>query len=106
MLSPKLVRRAPPSLPLFAEAARQLTAACPLGGVDSKDSLLRANQIQGFFLGGGLGCDGSVGVERRGLGTNGAADHRPARPEGLDRAGQPDVRGRCALDRAYRLSLA
>lgn len=36
-----------------------------LGNVDSKDSLLRANQIQGYFLGGGLGCDGSVGVERR-----------------------------------------
>jgi hypothetical protein len=26
----------------------------PLSGVDSKDSLLRSNQIQGFFLGGGL----------------------------------------------------
>src|SRR5215471_17930395 len=77
-----------------------------LGGVDSKDSLLRANQIQGFFLGGCLGCDGSFGVERRGLGANGAADHRPPRPERVDRAGQPDVRGRGALDRAYGLSLA
>jgi hypothetical protein len=34
-----------------------------LGGVDSKDSLLGANQIQGCFLGGGLGCDGSFGFE-------------------------------------------
>jgi hypothetical protein len=49
-----------------------------LGGVDSRDSLLRANQIQGFFLGGSLGCDGSFGFERRGLGANGTADHRPA----------------------------
>ena len=49
-----------------------------LGGVDSKDSLLGANQIQDFFSGGGLGCDGSVGFERRGVGTDGAADHRPA----------------------------
>jgi len=49
-----------------------------LGGVDSKDSLLGANQIQGFFLGGSLGCDGSFGVERCGMGANGAADHRAA----------------------------
>ena len=66
----------------IAEAceAGKLAAAYPnaLGSVDSKDSLLGANQIQGFFLGGGLGCDGSFGVERRGLGANGAADHRPA----------------------------
>jgi hypothetical protein len=46
--------------------------------VDSKDSLLRANQIQGFFLGGSFGCDGSFGVERRGLGAHGAPHHRPA----------------------------
>jgi len=51
---------------------------CALGGVDSKDSLLGANQIQGFFLGGSLGCDGSFGVERCGMGANGAADHRAA----------------------------
>jgi hypothetical protein len=48
-----------------------------LGGVDSKDSLLEANQIQDFFWGGSLGCDGTVGFERRGVGTDGAADHRP-----------------------------
>jgi hypothetical protein len=47
-----------------------------LGAVDSKDSLLRENQIQGCFLGGGLGCDGAVGFERRGVGADGAADHR------------------------------
>ena len=35
-----------------------------LGGVDSKDSLLGANQIQGCFWGGGLGRDGTVGFER------------------------------------------
>ena len=34
-----------------------------LGPVDSKDSLLSANQIQGCFWGGGLGCDGSFGFE-------------------------------------------
>ena len=50
---------------------------CALGGVDSKDSLLGANQIQDFFWGGSLGCDGAVGFERRGVGTDGAADHRP-----------------------------
>jgi hypothetical protein len=49
-----------------------------LGGVDSKDSLLGANQIQGFFLGGGLGCDGSFGFERCGLGADGASDYRSA----------------------------
>lgn len=48
-----------------------------LGGVDSKDSLLGANQIQDFFWGGSLGCDGAAGFERRGVGTDGAADHRP-----------------------------
>ena len=42
-----------------------------LGGVDSKDSLLGANQIQGFFFGGSL-------VERCGMEANGAADHRAA----------------------------
>jgi len=77
-----------------------------LGGVDSKDSLLGANQIQGCFLGGSLGCDGPVGVERRGVGADGAADHRSTGPEGLHRARQPDVRGRCAVDRAYGFSLA
>jgi hypothetical protein len=49
----------------------------PLGGVDSKDSLLGANQIQDCIWGGSLGCDGSVGFERRGVGADGAADHRP-----------------------------
>ena len=49
-----------------------------LGGVDSKDSLLGANQIQGFFLGGSLGCEGPFGFERRGVGADGAADHRSA----------------------------
>ena len=48
-----------------------------LGSVDSKDSLLDANQIQDFFWGGSLGCDGAVGFERCGVGTDGAADHRP-----------------------------
>ena len=49
-----------------------------LGGVDSKDSLLGANQIQDCFWGGSLGCDGPVGFERRGVGADGAADHRSA----------------------------
>src|SRR5260370_35033664 len=49
-----------------------------LGGVDSRDSLLGANQIQGSFWGGSLGCDGTVGFERRGVGGESAADHRPA----------------------------
>ena len=34
-----------------------------LGGVDSRDSLLGANRIQGCFWGGSLGCDGPVGFE-------------------------------------------
>ena len=74
--------------------------------MDSQDSFLGANQIQGFFFGGSLGYDGSFGVERCGKGANGVADHRAAWSEGLDRAEQPDVRGRCASDRAYRSSLA
>src|SRR5712675_69585 len=49
-----------------------------LGGVDSKDSLLGANQIQRCFWGGSLGCDGTVGFERRGVGADSTADHRPA----------------------------
>jgi hypothetical protein len=49
-----------------------------LGGVDSRDSLLGANQIQGCFWGGSLGCDGTVGFERRGVGADSAADHRLA----------------------------
>jgi hypothetical protein len=55
-----------------------LKAAKALGGVDSRDSLLGANQIQGCFWGGSLGCDGTVGFERRGVGADSAADHRPA----------------------------
>ena len=54
-----------------------------LGPVDSKDSLLGANQIQSCFWGGSLGCEGPFGFERRGMGADGAPDHRPARPEGL-----------------------
>jgi predicted tellurium resistance membrane protein TerC len=46
-----------------------------LGPVDSKDSLLSANQIQGCFWGGGLGCDGSFGFERCCLGADGAPDY-------------------------------
>ena len=61
---------------LFGDiAARLQTLArwCEL-----KDSLLGANQIQGFFLGGSLGCEGPFGFERRGVGADGAADHRSA----------------------------
>jgi transposase len=58
-----------------------------LGGVDSKDSLFGANQIQDFFWGGSLGCDGAVGFERRGVGTDGAADH-----------GRPDQKGSTGRD--------
>ena len=46
-----------------------------LGCVDSWDSLLGANQNSRLLLGGGLGCDGSVGFERRGVGADGCADH-------------------------------
>src|SRR5665213_1440764 len=67
---------------------------------------LGANQIQGCFLGGSLGCDGPVGIERRSVGADGAADHRSARPEGFDWARQPDVRGGSAVDRAYGRTLA
>jgi transposase len=60
----------------------------PLGGVDSKDSLLGANQIQGCFWGGSLGCDGPLGIERRGVGADDAADHRSADQKGS--AGRDD----------------
>ena len=77
-----------------------------LGGVDSKDSLLGANQIQDCFWGGSLGCEEPSGFERCGVGTDGAADNRSTRPEGFDRARQPYVRGGRAVDRAHGLSLA
>ena len=48
-----------------------------LGRVDSRDSLLGANQIQSCFWGGSVGCDGPFGFERRGVGADGTADHRP-----------------------------
>src|SRR5258708_30163927 len=68
-------------------AARKRAApnAVRLGGVDSKDSLLGANQIQGFFLGGSLGCEGPFGFERRGVGTDGAI-------------GRPDQKGSTGRD--------
>jgi hypothetical protein len=62
----------------FASGGSTDVLARGLGGVDSKDSLLGANQIQGSFLGGSLGCDGPLGFERRGVGADGAADHRSA----------------------------
>jgi hypothetical protein len=49
-----------------------------LGCVDSKDSHLDGSMIQGCFWGGSLGCDGSFGFERRGVGADGAVDHRSA----------------------------
>src|SRR5260370_37347987 len=66
--------------PELRRAAADRVGACEraLGGVDSRDSLLGANQIQGCFWGGSLGCDGTVGVDRRGVGADSAADHRPA----------------------------
>src|SRR5947209_3347052 len=84
-----------PSIRTIGQSSRtrpQWSADEALGGVDSKDSLLGANQIQGFFWGGGLGCDGSFGFERHGVGADGSADYRSARPEGFDRPRQPDVR--------------
>ena len=60
--------------------------------------------IQGWLLGGRLGCEGSFGIERRGVGSDGAVDHWSPRPEGLDWSRQPDVRGRRAVDCAYGLS--
>jgi len=61
----------------------RLSSSGGLGPVDSKDSLLGANQIQSCFWGGSLGCEGPFGFERCGMGADGALDHRPARPEGL-----------------------
>jgi hypothetical protein len=66
----------------------------------------RSKSDSRLLLGGGLGCDGSVGFERRGVGADGSADPWSTRPERVDRARQSDVRGRCAVDRAHRLSLA
>jgi len=68
---PELIGRV--VLELFAEV---VSGSCPLGGVDSKDSLLGANQIQGCYLGGSLGCEGPFGFERRDVGADGAADYR------------------------------
>src|ERR1700722_9056112 len=35
----------------------------------------RSKSDSRLLLGGGLGCDGSVGFERRGVGADGSADH-------------------------------
>ena len=51
---------------MLAEEHSALLPRHALGGVDSRDSLLGANQIQGCIWGGSLGCDGTVGFERRG----------------------------------------
>ncbi len=40
---------------LYARGPVERTIACTLGGVDSRDSLLRPNQIQGFFWEAALG---------------------------------------------------
>src|ERR1700687_496441 len=56
----------------------RLSPLCVLGGVDSKDSHFGESMIQGCFWGGSLGCDGPFGFERRGVGADGAADHRSA----------------------------
>jgi hypothetical protein len=45
------------------------------------DSHLDGSMIQGCFWGGSLGCDGPFGFERRGVGADGAADHRIGRPD-------------------------
>ena len=60
----------------FRAAVAGLRAENGLGGVDSKDSLLGANQIQGCFWGGSLGCDGPFGFERCGMGPDGASYYR------------------------------
>jgi hypothetical protein len=73
-----------------------------LGGVDSKDSLLGANQIHGFFWEAALG-DGRL-VLSNAAWERMAADQRSTRPERLHQARQSDVRGRRVVDRAYRRS--
>jgi len=41
------------------------------------DAVMESPKLaEGCFLGGSLGCDGAVGFERRGVGGDGAADHR------------------------------
>jgi len=86
--------------------AQSVLGGVGLGGVDSRDSRLGRSVIQSCLLGGGFGGNGSSGSERRGVGADRAVDHRPSRPEGLDRQGQPDVRRGRALDRAHGLALA
>ena len=74
--SPRVVAALEPLVQKDSISRQAYRRSDALGGVDSKDSLLGANQIQGFFLGGSLGCDGTVGFERRGVGADGAADYR------------------------------
>jgi len=57
-------------------ASRFTQPGCALGSVDSKDSLLGANQIQGAFWEAVLGVKEPFGFKRQGVGTDGAADHR------------------------------
>jgi hypothetical protein len=47
-----------------------------LGSVDSRDSLFWRGVIQDCLWGGGFGRDGSIGVERRRLGSDVGFDHR------------------------------
>lgn len=68
--------------------------------MDSRDSHFVWGMIQGCFLGSGRGCNGPFGAERRGVGADGAVDHRSARSEGFDGPQQPDVRRSGAVDRA------
>ena len=69
-------------LPLLKDALKDHVADVRgtdrLGGVDSWDSRRRRDVIQGCLWGGSLGCLGSSGIERHGMGADGAADHRPA----------------------------
>ncbi|WP_456781567.1 DUF6471 domain-containing protein [Bradyrhizobium sp. USDA 3315] len=83
-----------------------LACVAALGCVDSWDSQIRGNVIQGFLLGGSLGCHGSARSERPAMGPDLRHDHRSAGPAWFDGPRQPDVcRGR-VMDRANRFAVA
>ena len=62
-----------------------------LGGVDFKDSLVGANQISRLLLGGSLGCNGPLGIERCSVAADGAVAAGAGR---RDRANSQSVSGR------------
>lgn len=80
--------------------------ATRLGRVDSWDSQISGNVIQGFLLGGSLGRHGSAQSERWAMGSYLRLDHRSTGPARFDGPRQPHVHRGRVVDRANRFAVA